>query len=265
MKLSIIIPVYNEAQFLKRCLRSLKPSVDAEIIIVDDGSTDESPAICKEHAKSLVSVNNFHIIEYKYNYGVSFARNAGIASAQGDFITFLDADDRMAPGGIDSMVKALYACGNSMEVVQFNHYRMNNGEARLIPKYSARRGFYELNNLPPKWATVWNKAYNRSFINACGIRFPIGQQYDEDRQFNLACLKHTGGIYCVEDTGIIKHFDNEASLCHTFDRKKAADALDALADLLKQDNAPEFDQLIKNCMLMHLNSEKFRKVLGGNT
>ena len=265
MKLSIIIPVYNEAKFLKRCLRSLRPSDNAEIIIVDDGSTDESLAICREHAKSLISVNNFRIIEYKYNYGVSFARNAGITSAAGDYVTFLDADDEMGPGGIDNMIKGLYACGNEMEFVQFNHYRIENGMARLIPKYTARRGFYELDRLPPKWAPVWNKAYNRNFLNSYGIRFPIGQQFDEDRQFNLACLKITGGVRCVEETGIIKHFDNEESLCHTFDRKKAADALDALADLLKNDNTPEFDQLIKDCMLMHLNSEKFRRVLGGET
>jgi glycosyltransferase involved in cell wall biosynthesis len=264
MKLSVIIPVYNEAAYLRRCLNSLRASLNnegVEVIVIDDGSTDNSLEICQDFAKSLISVNNFRIIEYKYNYGVSFARNAGITSATGDFVTFLDADDEMAPDGITNMIKALYTF-NLMDVIQFNHYRMENGTARIVPKYSARQGFYEFDNLPPKWAPVWNKAYNRTFLNSYGIRFPLGQQFDEDRQFNLACLKRTGGIRCVETTGIIKHFDNKESLCHTFDRKKATDALEALAGLLKEENQPEFDRLIIECLLMHLNSQRFRKVLG---
>lgn len=262
MKLSVIIPVYNEAAFLKRCLRSLTPTEGVEYIIVDDGSTDGSLKLCQDHAKSLATVNNFRIFEYKNNYGVSFARNVGITMASGDFVTFLDADDEIAPDGITNMVKALGAFWDE-EVVQFNHYRMDGGTARAVPKYTARGGCYELDNLPPKWAPVWNKAYNRLFLNEHGIRFPVGQQFDEDRQFNLACLKHTGGIRCIETTGIIKHFDNSESLCHTFDRKKAADALAALSGLLKEENQPKFDRLIMDCMLMHLNSERFKKVLGG--
>lgn len=262
MKLSIIIPVYNAEPFLKRCLRSLKPTEGVEFIIVDDGSTDGSLKLCQDHAKSLATVNNFHIFEYKNNYGVSFARNVGITMASGDFVTFLDADDELEPFGLLNMVKVL-SRWNLEEVIQFNHYRNYDGMARVMPKYSARQGFYELDHLPPKWAPVWNKAYNRLFLNEHGIRFPIGQQFDEDRQFNLACLKHTGGIRFIETTGIIKHFDNAESLCHTFDRKKAAEALAALSGLLKEENPPKFDRLIMDCMLMHLNSERFKKVLGG--
>lgn len=265
MKLSVIIPVYNEAPFLKRLLRSLQPSESVEYIIVNDGSTDGSLDICLDGLKGLKSLgmlNTARVLNFKTNYGVSFARNAGITSASGDFVTFLDADDELAPNGINNMVKALFN-NNLAEVIQFNHYRDHNGAARIIPKYSARQGFYEMENLPPKWAPVWNKAYNRLFLNEHGIRFPLGQQFDEDRQFNLACLKHSGGIHYIETTGIIKHFDNKESLCHTFDRKKASKALAALSGLLAEENEPKYDRLVIDCMLMHLNSDRFKKALGG--
>lgn len=265
MKLSVIIPVYNAEPFLNRCLNSLTPMEGVEYIIVDDGSTDKSLEICQAKAKSLAALNfdGFHVVHFRFNYGVSFARNAGISEAEGDFITFLDADDELAPDGVKTMLQKLLLW-SPCDVVQFNHYRMREDDmAHMIPKYTARQGFYTLDNLPPKWAPVWNKCYRREFIEAHGIRFPQGQQYDEDRQFNLACLKITGGIQCIEDAGIIKHFDNKESLCHTFDRRKAAGCITALAELLEDENQAEFDRLIVKCMLMHLNSEKFKRLYGG--
>ena len=264
MKLSVIIPVYNAEPFLKRCLNSLKPLEGVEYIIVDDGSTDKGLEICQARAKSLAQLNfnGIHVIHFRFNYGVSFARNVGISEAQGDFITFLDADDELAPDGVKTMLQKLLLW-SPCDVVQFNHYRDEKGKASVVPRYSARQGFYKLNELPPKWAPVWNKCYKREFIEAYGIRFPQGQQFDEDRQFNLACLRHAGGIQCIEAAGIIKHFDNEDSLCHTFNRTKAARCIAALAELLEDDNTAEFDSLIVECMQMHLNSEKFKRLYGG--
>lgn len=257
MKLSVIIPVYNEAAFLERCLKSLKPNPEVEYIVVDDGSTDGSTEVALKHSEALSAISQMDI-----NRGVSFARNAGVTESKGDYVTFLDADDQMAPDGAEDMLKAIDRF-NGEEVIQLNHYRVHDGEAKTMPRYYARQGFYELDNLPPKWATVWNKLYRRAFLEEHGIRFPIGQQYDEDRQFNLACLRYTGGIRCASGMGIIKHFDNEASLCHTFDRKKAVGALTALVDLLRQKNGREFDNLVRECLIMHLNSPKFKRELGG--
>lgn len=265
MKLSVIIPVYNAEPFLKRCLNSLQPIEGVEYIIVDDGSTDKSLELCQAKAKSLAKLNfnAFHVIHFRFNYGVSFARNAGISEAEGDYITFLDADDELAPDGVKAMLEKLYVW-NAAEIVQFNHYRVReDGMAYLIPKYMARQGFYKLDNLPPKWAPVWNKCYKREFLDLHNIRFPHGQQFDEDRQFNLACLKITGGLQCLEAVGIIKHFDNNESLCHTFNRKKAAGCIKALAELMEDENAAEFDQLIFKSLTMHLNSEKFKRLYGG--
>ena len=90
-KVSVIIPVYNAEQYLKRCLDSVLAQTyqDFEIICIDDGSTDNSGAICDEYAKKDSRIR----ILRKENGGVSSARNAGLNIAEGEYITFIDSDD----------------------------------------------------------------------------------------------------------------------------------------------------------------------------
>ncbi|MCL2136543.1 MAG: glycosyltransferase [Coriobacteriia bacterium] len=89
--ISVIIPVYNSGAYLKRCLQSVlgQTHADLEVILIDDGSTDESPAIIDDYAKQDERVKVIH----QANAGQSVARNAGLAIAQGDYIGFVDSDD----------------------------------------------------------------------------------------------------------------------------------------------------------------------------
>ena len=91
MKISIIIPVYNSQQYLKKCLDSIKIQTykNLEVILVDDGSTDNSLEICKNYAKKDQRFKVFH----KKNGGTSSARNYGLKQVTGDYITFMDNDD----------------------------------------------------------------------------------------------------------------------------------------------------------------------------
>ena len=91
MKISVVIPVYSVAKYLPECVNSvLNQSYEhIEIILVDDGSADESPAICEHYATSYPNVKVIH----KENGGLSDARNQGIKSATGEYIAFLDGDD----------------------------------------------------------------------------------------------------------------------------------------------------------------------------
>ena len=91
MQFSIVIPVYNVAPYLRECVDSVlaQNSTDYEIILVDDGSTDNSPAICDEYAEKYSQIKVIH----KANGGLSDARNFGIKKAQGDYLMFLDSDD----------------------------------------------------------------------------------------------------------------------------------------------------------------------------
>ena len=98
--LSIIIPVYNVEKYFRRCLDSVMSQSfrDYELLLVDDGSSDSSGAICDEYAVRDERIRVFH----KTNGGVSSARNVGLEHAKGEWIYFVDADDEVLPCGLQA-------------------------------------------------------------------------------------------------------------------------------------------------------------------
>lgn len=117
--ISVVVPIYNVESFLGRCLDSLYSQVDetVEVILVNDGSTDGSLAICREYkAKNSATT----LIVDKPNGGLSDARNAGTAIASGKYIYYLDADDWLAPNALTTLYR--FAEANSCEVVQGGFY-----------------------------------------------------------------------------------------------------------------------------------------------
>lgn len=94
LQLSIIVPVYNVEKYLHRCMESLlaQDISDYEIILVDDGSKDQSPGICDKYAQDYSFVNVIH----KKNEGLGFARNSGLAMAKGKYVSFIDSDDAVS-------------------------------------------------------------------------------------------------------------------------------------------------------------------------
>lgn len=219
-KISVIIPVYNKAPFLKRCLGSVASQTrTAEIIIVDDGSTDGSGQICDEYKKHA----NFKIYHTR-NAGVSEARNFGMDHATGEYITFLDADDAYEPNSIEIMER--YATGH--EIVQFGQIRhMNTGE---IVMRAWPEGEYELNNLRRYWQMVWNKIYKADAIKRSGARFRKGLQFGEDEIFNVEVLIRIGSIYHAPEMTVHHHLDDMNSLCRghlSLDRLTRMDEIEA--------------------------------------
>ena len=102
---SIIVPIYNQEEFLNRCIDSVLNQTykNIELILIDDGSTDASFEICKEYAVDNEKVKVF----MKKNGGVSSSRNLGLRKATGEFIFFLDADDAIEKNVIENLVKFL--------------------------------------------------------------------------------------------------------------------------------------------------------------
>ena len=104
-KISIIIPVYNKEAYLERCLDSVLAQThkSLEVLLIDDGSTDGSPAICEKYAKKDPRIR----VLTQENAGASAARNAGIEAAGGDYIGFVDADDWIEPGMYAALLEGI--------------------------------------------------------------------------------------------------------------------------------------------------------------
>ena len=123
IQLSIVIPIYNVSGYLRECLGSVysQTEINWEVILVDDGSTDNSEDICEEYKSKYSNT----IVIHKENGGLSDARNAGIEIAKGEYIYFLDSDDWLAPNAIQTLLD--FAIKNKCEVVQGGFYYAYNG------------------------------------------------------------------------------------------------------------------------------------------
>ena len=119
-KVSVIIPVYNVQDFLAKCIESVINQTinDIQIILVDDGATDNSGQICDEYAKKDKRITVIH----KQNQGLGFARNTGLDVANGDYIFFLDSDDWILPYSIKELYEI--AKQNNADIVCYNFFKV---------------------------------------------------------------------------------------------------------------------------------------------
>lgn len=125
---SLILPVYNVADYLRRCIQSIldQDFQDYEMILVDDGSTDHSPEICDEYARQYEHIRVIH----KENGGLASARNAGLEHARGQYIWWIDSDDWIEPGALSYLYEASKDTG--ADIVKFNYYRLDKEKTAMV-------------------------------------------------------------------------------------------------------------------------------------
>lgn len=173
---SVIVPVYNVASYLEECLDSVVGQTyrNLEIIVVDDGSTDGSGAVCDEYAKKDGRIQVIH----QPNRGLSVARNVGLDVAKGDHISFVDSDDAVSPVFIEALLSA------GADVAQCASCRNAEG----LNRENRRPAFEYLTNVEASErlqfdstgdaTVVWNKLYRRGLFDT--IRFPEGKQHEDE-------------------------------------------------------------------------------------
>lgn len=254
MKISLIIPVYNKAPFLKRCLDSVAGQYQKpyEVILVDDGSTDGSGKICDKYATEFGWK-----IYHQENKGVSVARNLGIEKATGDYITFLDADDLLMPDAIITMKNSAELGYN---IIQFKQFRCWSMDKLNTAAYGASAGYYDFAYIPQYWVIVWNKIYKRNFINKNNIRFIPGMQFGEDAVFNAECILANDSIYQMRQVTVVHVLDDKGSLCRgtlNIDRIKRLD--DELCKLWVNEKDPTKKKWLNRAIEEHRHSKLFRK------
>ncbi len=201
---SIIIPVYNVINYLDCCVQSvLKQSyADLEIILVDDGSTDGSSQICDHWAEKDPRVQVIH----KENGGLSSARNAGIESAIGEYLAFVDSDDYISPEMIQKLHEALKANNAEISVCSFLHVDeqgtpiegMNHNLSLTDKVFSGKEAvsFLQLGQKGYRFEYAWNKLYSTALFS--DRRFPEGKLC-EDAFLSHRLLGESQRVACIHD------------------------------------------------------------------
>ena len=182
--ISVIVPVYRVEEYLERCVKSILSQTykNLEVILVDDGSPDQCPAICDACAEKDARVKVIH----QENKGLSGARNAGINAASGEYLAFVDSDDYVSPHFIEELYQLLQDTGCAIGQCRFSYVK---GEGLVEEGDSAfciYRGESLMEQLygPEEKATcfvvAWNKLYRAELFKETGIRYPEGRIHEDE-------------------------------------------------------------------------------------
>ncbi len=227
--LSIIIPVYNTGDFLHKCISSVLSQTlsDFELILVNDGSTDNSGQILDEYAKKDNRIKVIH----KENQGVSAARNDGIKEACGEYIGFIDSDDWIEC----SMYEKLYSLAkeNDAEIVMCDTVSVFENKPTKPDTINQLKEGVLLKKQDISPALLLEMAgsacrciYKTDLIKKNSILFPVGIKLSEDRIFNILSFGFSNNIYYIK-TAFYKRYMREGSAVNKYYENKLQMALDA--------------------------------------
>ncbi|MBS6533987.1 MAG: glycosyltransferase [Oscillospiraceae bacterium] len=198
---SVIVPVYNAEQTLRRCVASIleQQFTDLELLLVDDGSTDASGEICDEFAARDARVTVLH----QENAGVSAARNHALDQANGTYLQFLDSDDWITPDATRSLVRAAETHHCDLVIADFY---------RVVGERLSRKGDIDEDGLLTReeyaahmmenpadfyYGVLWNKLYRRELVERYQLRMDPDISWCEDFLFNLEYIRRADRFYAL--------------------------------------------------------------------
>lgn len=231
--LSIIVPVYNVELYIRKCLDSILNQTfqEYELILIDDGSTDQSGIICDEYALK----DNRIIVIHKKNEGVSTARNCGIKASSGKYITFIDSDDEYGTNStIEENIKFMLA-DNTVDILQYPTLWSGAGREFLLfqekQTYICDGESFIGVFRDIITTTVWDKIYKKNLLHK--IQFPIGCTF-EDTSFIMDVLQYTHNVM-ITNCGYYKYKIRPGSTMQSvFSKKKYIDYFDVIFKMLNK-------------------------------
>lgn len=248
-KVSVVVPVYNCAAYIKRCVQSLQNQTftDLEILLVDDGSTDDSGTICDTLALADPRIRVFH----GKNQGVSAARNIGILQARGEYIAFSDADDFSEPDKIE--IQYTNAQKYNVDVSVIGLYRFYSADKKIAvfgtkQCYHWKKGDYtplkyglqkKILTMAPYCMLIRRELCQKNL-------FEEGRAINEDRFFGFMIYAKADGVY-YQDVCKYNYVQREDSVSHTKFMAKYMDAI-YFANKMEQyvnEKIPELDQVAR--------------------
>lgn len=229
VRLSIIIPVYNVSKYLNECLKSLieKNRQDYEIILVNDGSTDNSAYICEQYSREYEQIQFYS----KENSGVSDTRNMGIDLSNGEYLAFIDADDYVENGYIDKIISLL---DYKADIYIYGYYEQN--EKGIFKKEVTRRksGMQEMNSaiceniFSELHYQVWNKIFKAEIVKEKGIKFDSNLRISEDLKFWVDYFYYISNLYILDKPIYYYRYNENGAV-----RKKSLDVFKQIDTVFK--------------------------------
>ena len=232
-KVSVIVPIYNVEKYLEKCINSLLSQTleDIQIILVNDGSKDNSGNIAKEYEK-----NNKDRVIYveKENGGLSDARNYGLKYATGDFIAFLDSDDYIEKNAYEEMYNK--AIEENADYVECDFIWEFHNKIRVDKQYPYKNKKEMLSFVR---VVAWNKLIKRQLITDNNLEFPKGLRY-EDIEFTYKLIPFLNKFAYV-DNPFIHYVQREGSIANVQNERTAEifTVLDNVIEFYKKNNIYE--------------------------
>lgn len=231
--ISVIVPVYNVEAFLDRCVTSIlnQSYPNLEVLLVDDGSTDHSPALCDAWAARDPRVTVIH----KKNGGLSDARNAGLDAASGMYVSFIDSDDYVAETFIETLHSLLCQYHTDISAISYKLTSSTELEfqassaAPNVTLFQGADATRELFTDDTYTCSACNKLYTRKLFDT--IRFPVGR-FMEDLGTAYKLLIAAGQIV-YSDEALYYYYQREGSIVHHLTRKFFQDRMDMIVERYK--------------------------------
>ena len=180
-RVSFVVPVYNVEPYLDDCLRSIRAQTvdDFEVVMVDDGSTDGSVEIAERHAERDRRLR----IVRQANHGLGHARNTGVQAADGEFLSFVDSDDRLPPDALELLLGALDRTGSDFATGNIHRFDSRRAWPAAFLKRTFFRRRYRTHIERFRWLLsdrmAQNKLWRRSFWDEHDLRFPEGMLHED--------------------------------------------------------------------------------------
>lgn len=212
MEISVIVPLYNAECHIKQCIESLlnQSYKDYELVIINDGSTDNSLNIVNKLLKGRDNIN----IYTQENKGVSVARNVGISKATGKYITFIDSDDIVDKHYIETLHNAIDE--SNFDLIMSGSSYLSNG--KITRKVTLADDTWSIKDLSTKFlyidytTSIHGKLYKKELIDKYNIKFNSKMSYAEDRDFNIEYIRHINKARNISYIGYYYNTDIAGSL-----------------------------------------------------
>lgn len=234
MKFSVIVPVYNTAEYLPYAIDSVLANnfPDAEIIIVDDGSDDfVSPALCDEYERKHPSLVR---VIHQENRGLGGARNRGLDAALGDYVIFLDSDDALATGALERLSRVIDESSPDTIVFGLSHLTENGTAVPVKDAFPLPVGEFSPSESPEILLTLpsaCTKAWRRELFASANVKFPSRVLY-EDLRTTPKLLASAEKVTVIDDC-LYHYRQRNGSIMNSSSLSRAGEIVDAFDDLLE--------------------------------